>query len=96
LHPINPAARTKAIKIFIVGSLIVIITTKNDLTYEPNIRIPAGTDASILTVRGADNLPRGEKNTLLRARDRYKKFGRKGVFAYLGGRYRWVDREDYR
>jgi hypothetical protein len=73
----------------------MIITTKVNLTYYPNVYIPAGSNAIVLTKKEADRLPKSDRDEIYRMRIRRERLKAEGVFALLEGKYRWVNREDY-
>lgn len=73
----------------------MIITTKVNLTYYPNVYIPAGSNAIVLTKKEANRLPKPDRDEIYRMRIRREKLKAEGVFALLEGKYRWVNREDY-
>lgn len=73
----------------------MIVTIKRDLRYYPDTYIVAGTDAVVLSKAAAAKLPRLEQGALLRAKWLYEKREIKGVFAFLLGKFRWVDEGDY-
>lgn len=56
-------------------------------------KIPAGTRASVLTLGDVSSLT--DSQVYERAKKNYEKIGREGVFAFLDGKYRWLDKDDY-
>jgi len=61
-----------------------------------NFDMPAGTTGTVLTKGLFERLPWDEKFPIRRAKDHYKKRKSKGLFAYLQGKYRWLNEGSYR
>jgi hypothetical protein len=58
--------------------------------------IPSGTQGFILTKSHFYELEDDEKIDLERAKRHYKKNERRGVFAYIERKYRWLNHGSYR
>lgn len=61
-------------------------------------KIPAGTEGRMLTKPEfySPHVPIENHHALFRANKRYKEIGRKGVWVYLAGKYRFCDAADCR